>query len=571
MAGKIPQHFIDDLLSRVDVVEVIDARVTLKKTGRDYMACCPFHNEKTPSFSVSQPKQFYHCFGCGVNGNAIGFLMEYEGMHFVDAIEALAESVGLEVPRDEQAAQRRDETKPLFATLEKVTRFYRESLRDAPAAKAYLKGRGLSSETAKRFSIGYAPDGWDALQTALAGEERQLLTTGMLIPGKGGAGTATGRPYQRFRDRVMFPIRDRRGRVIAFGGRVLGDTEPKYLNSPETPLFHKSRELYGLFEARRSAQELGAVIVVEGYMDVVALAEHGIENCVATLGTAANREHSEILFRTVPNIVFCFDGDRAGRAAAARAMLATLPCLEDGRDAHFMFLPDGEDPDSIVKAGGSTGFQKLLASRLTVIDFLYEHLCAEIDVNSIGGKAQLAERAKPLLATIPRGVYRQLAVARLEELIGLSLGRERATAAPIPQTPRQRTKVEGGLDPMSRAALLVLQYPPVVGSQSPEDIEIDEGLRGASVLHRLIGYCDQNPSITTARLLERFRDTTDYTYLADLATRQYLPDGVELDTETALADFAHALDLLKKLSRQMSAERKAPLESRRGLLGRKRS
>jgi len=570
MAGKIPQHFIDDLLSRVDVVEVIDARVTLKKTGRDYMACCPFHNEKTPSFSVSQPKQFYHCFGCGVNGNAIGFLMEYEGMHFVDAIEALAESVGLEVPRDEQAAQRRDETKPLFATLEKVTRFYRESLRDAPAAKAYLKGRGLSSETARRFSIGYAPDGWDALQTALAGEERQLLTTGMLIPGKGGAGTAAGRPYQRFRDRVMFPIRDRRGRVIAFGGRVLGDAEPKYLNSPETPLFHKSRELYGLFEARRSAQELGAVIVVEGYMDVVALAEHGIENCVATLGTAANREHSEILFRTVPNIVFCFDGDRAGRAAAARAMLATLPCLEDGRDAHFMFLPDGEDPDSIVKAGGSAGFQRLLASRLTVVDFLYEHLCAEIDVNSIGGKAQLAERAKPLLATIPRGVYRQLAVARLETLIGLSLGRERATAAPILQTPRQRTKVAGGLDPMSRAALLVLQYPPVVGSQSPENIEIDEGLERAALLHRLIGYCDQNPSITTARLLERFRDTADYRYLADLATRQYLPDGVELDTETALADFAHALDQLKKLSRQQIAERKAPPEARLGLLGRKR-
>lgn len=569
MAGKIPQHFIDDLLSRVDVVEVIDARVTLKKAGRDYMACCPFHNEKTPSFSVSQPKQFYHCFGCGVNGNAIGFLMEYEGMHFVDAIEALAESVGMEVPRDEQAAQRRDETKPLYATLEKVTRFYRQSLRDAPAAKEYLKGRGLSSETARRFGIGYAPDGWDALQTALGGEERNLLTTGMLIPGKGGTGTASGRPYQRFRDRVMFPIRDRRGRVIAFGGRLLGDAEPKYLNSPETPLFHKSRELYGLFEARRAAQELGAVIVVEGYMDVVALAEHGIDNCVATLGTAANREHSELLFRTVPNIVFCFDGDRAGRAAASRAMLATLPCLTDGRDAHFMFLPDGEDPDSIVKAGGSAGFLDLLATRLPVVDFLFEHLSAGIDVDSIGGKAQLAEQAKPLLATIPRGVYRQLAVQRLERLIGLSLGQERATAAPPPQTPRQRLTVEGALDPMARAALLMLQHPPVVAGQPPEAIEVDESLRGAATLLRLVSYCDQDPSITTARLLERFRDTTDHAYLSRLATHHYLPDNAELDAETAHTEFTHALDQLRKLSRQSGVDRLAPA-ARRGLLGRTR-
>ena len=380
-------------------------------------------------------------------------------MHFVDAVEALAESVGVEVPRDE--------TRPLYATLDKVALFYREALREAID---YLKRRGLSGETAKRFGIGYAPDGWDALQAAVRGEEGNLVTTGMLIPGKDG-----GRPYQRFRDRVTFPIRDRRGRVIAFGGRVLGDAEPKYLNSPETPLFHKGRELYGLHEARRAAQESGAVIVVEGYMDVVVLARHGIDNAVATLGTAANTDHSEALFRVVPNIVFCSDGDRAGRAAAARALVATLPCLADGRDAHFLFLPDGEDPDSLVRARGADGFRELLAARVPIIDFLYQHLADDIDTSGIGGKAQLAERAKPLLATIPPGVYRQLAVRRLEALVGVAV--EMEATRPMAAAPSARARPSAasavsldhdvGRQLIARAMSLILQHPTIVATLPP--------------------------------------------------------------------------------------------------------
>jgi len=567
MAGKIPQHFIDELLARVDVVEVIDARVTLKKTGRDHMACCPFHNEKTPSFSVSQPKQFYHCFGCGANGNAIGFLMEYENMHFVDAVEALAESVGMEVPRDEQAAKARDETRPLYATLEKVTLFYQQSLRDAPAAIDYLKRRGLSGETALRFGIGYAPDGWDALQSSVTGEEEQLLATGMLIAGKDG-----GRPYQRFRDRVMFPIRDRRGRVIAFGGRVLGDAEPKYLNSPETPLFHKGRELYGLFEARRSAQESGSVIVVEGYMDVVALAQHGVENAVATLGTAANREHSEALYRVVPNIVFCFDGDRAGRAAAARALLATLPCLQDGHDAHFLFLPDGEDPDSIVEARGAEGFHALLEARVPIVEFLYEHLASEIDTSGIGGKAQLAERARPVLATIPRGVYRTLAVRRFEEIVGVPMGMdERASPARVPSSRARDVAGESARDGYARprntggathiddigrkqivrAMMLILQHPIVVGMLPVESFEFDDTLPGADVLLELVAHCEKAPEITTGRLLERFRGRACHTRLTELA-RSSPVAGLELEDAGAADELA---DCFAKLAR-FSARRK---------------
>jgi len=570
MAGKIPQHFIDELLARVDVVEVVDARVTLKKAGRDHMACCPFHNEKTPSFSVSQSKQFYHCFGCGANGNAIGFLMEYENMHFVDAVEALAESVGMEVPRDEQAAKARDETRPLYATLEKVTLFYQRGLRDAPEAIDYLKRRGLSGETAKRFGIGYAPNGWDALQQSVAEEEANLLATGMLIPGKDG-----GRPYQRFRDRIMFPIRDRRGRAIAFGGRVLGNAEPKYLNSPETPLFHKGRELYGLYEARRAAQTSGTVIVVEGYMDVVALAHHGIENAVATLGTAANREHSEALFRVVPNIVFCFDGDRAGRAAAARALLATLPCLQDGRDAHFLFLPEGEDPDSIVRARGTEGFLELLSARTPIIDFLHEHLASEIDTSGIGGKAQLAERAKPLLATIPHGVIRQLATRRFEEIVGVTLFEERRPVRPSAPRPAPgravlTSETVAGKQ-LPRAMMCLLQYPSVVLTVPPEQYEFDESVPGTDVLLQLICYCDAEPEITPARLIERFRHTPFHERLGELANTSPLMPGFPFDLDSATEEFANCVEKLSRLGKRRRRLVDTASAARLGLLSINRS
>ena len=568
MAGKIPRQFIDDLLAKVDVVDVVNQRVTLKKSGSNYSACCPFHNEKTPSFTVSQTKQFYHCFGCSANGNAISFLMEYEGMHFVDAIEALAESVGMDVPRDQQAAQVRDDTKPLYTLIESVAAYYQSELRKSPVAIEYLKKRGLSGDTAKRFAIGFVPDGWDGLQKSFPQEEAALVKTGMLIQADAGK-----RPYQRFRNRIMFPIRDKRGRFIGFGGRVLDNQEPKYLNSPETPLFHKGNELYGLFEARKSAQDAAMAIVVEGYMDVVALAQHGIDNAVATLGTAANQQHSEILFRTVPNIVFCFDGDRAGRAAAWRALTATLPCLQDGRDAHFLFLPDGEDPDSVVKAGGAAGFNDLMTTRIPIIDYLYQYLASDVDMASIGGKAQLAEKAKPLLATIPKGVYKQLALQRLESLIGLSLQSERAAAAGATTTAAPR---RGGNDnataltPMSRVVLLCLQYPSVVQSDNTRAEEISLELTGADVLHALLRFCREEPAITTARLLERFRDTKRYDFLVKLATRTYFPDGREMDEETASIEFTQCMERLRERSQRRLVDRIAPA-GKIGLMGVKRN
>ena len=532
MAGPIPQAFIDDLLSRIDIVDVITPRVTLKKSGSNHMACCPFHNENTPSFSVSQPKQFYYCFGCGEKGNAIGFLMAYENMHFVDAVETLAESIGLEVPRDEKSAQAHSNNKPLYTLMESVNEFFQTSLRDSPEAIDYLKARGLSGEIAKRYGIGFAPDGWDALTKAIPNEEEALIKTGMLIR------KDDQRSYQRFRQRIMFPIRDRRGRVIGFGGRVLDKQEPKYLNSPETPLFHKGSELYGLFEARKAIQDAGMAIVVEGYMDVVALAEHQVDNAVATLGTAANQQHSEILFKVVPNIVFCFDGDKAGRSAAWRALVNTLPCLQDGRDAHFLFLPDGEDPDSIVSQHGHAGFQDRLSQRQSIIDFLYDHLASDIDMSSIGGKAALADKARPLLETIPRSVYKQLATRRLETLIGLPMGSERAGAQAQrvkPVTPQ----LNNNLTAMSRAVLLALQHPAMVHRHAAEhpDQTIDESVRGSDVLLKIIEHCRDDADMTTARLLERFRDSPNHAYLTNLAVKPYWPDHREMDETMAESEF----------------------------------
>lgn len=558
MAGQIPQHFIDDLLAKVNIVDVIDLRVSLKKSGSNHSACCPFHNEKTPSFTVSETKQFYHCFGCSANGNAIGFLMEYDGMHFVDAIETLAESVGMDVPRDQKAAQVRDSSKPLYTLMESIAAYYQGELRRSPHAIEYLKARGLSGETAKQFGIGFVPDGWDGLQKAFPNEDAAMLKTGMLIKGDGGK-----RPYQRFRNRIMFPIRDRRGRVIAFGGRVLGNEEPKYLNSPETALFHKGSELYGLYEARKSAQEASMVIVVEGYMDVVALAQHAIENAVATLGTAANQQHSETLYRTVPNIVFCFDGDRAGRAAAWRALTATLPCLEDGRDAHFLFLPDGEDPDSVVKAGGAAGFNDLMTTRIPIVDYLYQHLANDVDMTSIGGKAQLAEKAKPLLATIPKGVYKQLALRRLESLIGLSLGSERAGAKP--KDKRAPLRQDAGLTPMSKAVQLCLQQPSVVRAVPADDYEINPELPGADILIKLVGFCNDDPKISTARLLERFRDGNRYDYLVKLTIKPYFPDGRDLNEQGAISEYVHCIQRIRERSRKKLSDQVNP-ERRVGLL-----
>jgi len=491
-------------------------------------------------------------------------------MHFVDAIEQLAESLGLEVPREGGDSRPRDESKPLHNLLGQVSQFYQQQLKEHEPAIEYLKQRGLSGETALRFGIGYAPDGWDALSKQFPNQSDELVKTGMLKHSDK-EGASQQRAYQRFRDRIMFPIRDRRGRVIAFGGRVMGQSEPKYLNSPETPLFHKGSELYGLYEARKAAQDAGSVIVVEGYMDVVALAQHGIEHSVATLGTAANQQHSDILFRIVPNIVFCFDGDAAGRKAAWRALVATLPALQDGRDAHFLFLPDGEDPDTIVSKFGAAGFYDRLAQRVPIIDFLYEHLAADIDITSIGGKAQLADKAKPLVNTLQPGVYKELAYRRLEALIGLSLSDNRPSPKRTyqPHNSSSSRQNEEGLTQMSRAVLIVLQHPRVVAALKGEENPVDPTMRGAEILNQLIADIQSEPTLSTAIILERLRDRPEHHFLSRLAVRPLYPDGRELDDDSALAEFTHAIAQLRKRGERKHGTQ-VDQSKRRGLLSRRR-
>ncbi len=423
MSGRIPQYFIDDLLDRLDIVEVIDRRVPLKKSGRNYTACCPFHDEKTPSFSVNQEKQFYHCFGCGAAGNAIGFLMDYERQDFPRAIESLADSAGLEVPREASVFHEDTQNKKnIYTILEKAADYYRDQLKKHPnkqIAIGYLKNRGLSGEITRDFDIGYAPPGWDNLLKALGNsqEDRQLLIDGGMLIEKEGE----NKLYDRFRDRIIFPIRDNRGRVIAFGGRVLGDDKPKYLNSPETPIFHKSKELYGLYQSRKSNRQLLRLLIVEGYMDVVALAQHGITWSAATLGTATSTEHLVRVFRQCPEVVFCFDGDEAGRKAAVRALESALPAMEDGRLARFLFLPQGEDPDSMVRRIGATDFTRLVNKAVPLEDYLFDSQSANLNLETLDGRARLSTLAAPLINKLPDGVFKKLMMKSLAERSGLTV------------------------------------------------------------------------------------------------------------------------------------------------------
>lgn len=439
MAGLIPQGFIDDLLNRTDIVDVVSSRVQLKKSGKNFTACCPFHKEKTPSFSVSPDKQFYYCFGCGAGGNALGFIMDHDNLDFPQAVEELAKAAGLEVPKEQGSRgqkPRQPVDSPLYPLLAAAADYYRGALKQHATRKAavdYLKKRGLSGEIARDFSLGYAPPGWDNLLKHLNSDNLQqkaMIDAGLLIEN-----AETGKRYDRFRDRVMFPIRDSRGRVIAFGGRVLGDDKPKYLNSPETPVFHKGQELYGLYEARKFNRNLDEIIVVEGYMDVIALAQQGLRNAVATLGTATSEEHLKRLFRVVPNVLFCFDGDQAGRKAAWRALEATLSSLQDGRRARFLFLPEGEDPDTLVRAEGTDAFRARINQHAQPLaDYFFEQLTREADPRSLEGKAHLATLAAPLVEKVPGANLRALMRQRLSEITGLSGAamNEMAQHAPAP-------------------------------------------------------------------------------------------------------------------------------------------
>lgn len=419
MSGRIPQSFIDDLLARTDIVGVIESRVPLKRAGRNYSACCPFHKEKTPSFTVSPDKQFYYCFGCGATGNAIGFLMDYERRAFPEAVEELAGRAGLTVPHeggdDNGQASR---SRALYDVLALADRGYQEQLRKhalRDRAVDYLRKRGLTGEIARRFGLGYAPPGWDHVLSSLGGDAAKnalLVEAGLVV-------TQDGKTYDRFRDRVMFPIRDLRGRVIGFGGRVIGDGKPKYLNSPETPVFHKGRELYGLYEAKQANKTLERLLVVEGYMDVIALAQQGITNAVATLGTACTGDHVDLLFRHAGEVVFCFDGDAAGRKAAWRALEATLPKMLDGRSARVLFLPAQHDPDSLVRSEGVAAFNDLLAKADSVDDVLFRELTARVDLSRTDGRARLAAIAKPYLAQVPGEVLRTLMAQKLADIAQL--------------------------------------------------------------------------------------------------------------------------------------------------------
>src|SRR5664279_5667626 len=413
----IPNDFIQTLLSRVDIVDVVDRLVPLKKAGANFIACCPFHSEKTPSFTVSQTKQFYHCFGCGAHGTAVGFLMEFSGKTFPEAVEELARDAGLEVPRVEPRpgdVERREQAQDLAGLLLAAAKFYRAELKDAPRAIEYLKGRGLTGAIAAHFGVGYAPDAWQPLANAFERyDDPELETAGLVLAGDG------GKRYDRFRDRIMFPIHDSRGRGFGFGGRVLGDGEPKYLNSPETPLFSKGRELYGLYLARDAIRDAGKVIVVEGYMDVVALAQHGVEYAVATLGTATTPIHVQKLLRQSDRVIFCFDGDTAGRKAAWRALENALPALVDGKNAGFLFLPDGEDPDDYVRARGKAAFEALIERATPLSEYLLAELSARHPPVNAEGRAALVTAARPLLGQIVAPVMAALLRRRLADLTGL--------------------------------------------------------------------------------------------------------------------------------------------------------
>ncbi len=546
--SRIPQHFIDEIVARTDIVDVITSRVPLKKAGREFKACCPFHDEKTPSFTVSPDKQFYHCFGCGAHGTAVGFLLEYERLSFVEAIEELAGRLGMEVPREKSDQPRPSDD--LYDLLARADRYFREQLRGNAAAIGYLKGRGVVGEVAARFGIGYAPASWDGLLKHLGGDVGRALAAGLVIARDDGSGH-----YDRFRGRIMFPIRDHRGRTVAFGGRAMEDKGPKYLNSPETEVFHKGRELYGLYEARQSRDDLSRILVVEGYMDVVGLAQYGINNCVATLGTATTPDHLSRLFRIARDVVFCFDGDRAGRAAAWRALRVSLGQIRDGRQVRFLFVPEGEDPDSLVRNEGADAFRARLDEAVPLSEFLIEHLRSETDTASLDGRARLAELARPLVAQVPEGVYRDMLTERLAQEVGLPgerLARHLPKAEPaVPRRPA-RAAASGARPPLVRQCIaLLLKHP-----SSAADANVPDGMErwttpGVDILTTLLEQLAREPHLTTAGVLERWRSHEHFRHLEQLASGESLINEAQAATEL--------IGLIGRLSDQERARRRNAL------------
>ena len=587
MAGLIPQQFIDDVLDRVDIVEVIDRRVSLKKSGRNYTACCPFHDEKNPSFSVNPDKQFFYCFGCGAGGNSVGFIMDYENIDFPAAVESLAAMVGLEVPREETGGnshlqrQRKSQAQSLYDVLAWTAHHFQTQLRqhsNKTQAIDYLKNRGLSGEVARDFGIGYAPPGWDNLLQAIDDNDNkaqqqkiaQLETCGMLVK------KDNGDFYDRFRERIIFPIRDNRGRVIAFGGRVLNDDKPKYLNSPETPVFHKQRELYGLYEARKANRQLDYLLMVEGYMDVVSLVQYGISNAVATLGTASSIYHLEKIFRHTSKLVVCFDGDSAGKKAAARLLETALPAMSDGREVCFLFLPDGEDPDTYVRSNGKEAFFHTVDQAMPLEDFLFATASEGISLDSVAGKAKLSQSALPLIQQLPHGVFKQLMLNRLATETGaeIDLLQSREAELSAAKTPsstkapassptnnnsnstRQASKpapttnkpaaTELGLEktPIVWAIALLLHYPQLAKSSEMPSCVATINSEEAKLLLKLFNHIQaQSQTVTTSMLLGYWHGTAEAAALNHCASR-HKPSEQEAVAKQELSD------VLKRIQEQ---------------------
>ncbi len=539
MPGLIPQSFIDELIARCDIVEVISGRVGLKKAGREYQACCPFHDEKSPSFTVSPGKQFYHCFGCGAHGNVVGFVMEYDRLGFIDAVEELAQKAGLTVPRDE--ARRDDGLDEVYAVLAEAQQIYQAALKKSPEAIAYLKDRGIDGAIARDYSMGFAPDAWDTVSRWAGGKKDReaILDKAGLTSSRQSGGV-----YDKFRGRVMFPIHDTRGRPVAFGGRVMGASDgPKYLNSPETPLFQKGRQLYGLYQARQAHKTLKRLLVVEGYMDVVALAQFGLTESVATLGTATTADHAELLFRSAPEIYFCFDGDRAGRKAAHRAMESVLPRLKDGRQARFLFLPDGEDPDTLIRQRGLDEFEALLAAARPLSEVFFSRYQAEVDLNSLDGRARLVELCKPFLAQIPDGAFRDMMYERLGELARSSTVAPKPAGEAFRPDPRggQRRAESAAQPSLIRQAITLLVHHPKLGaSAAPVEQLIAYSRKGVALLVELYQWCRDHPDAVTAQMLSHWEGHPDYPALQKLAN---LPDPLA-DNHDVGAEFAGAIERL---------------------------
>jgi len=554
--ARIPDAFIDDLLARTDIVELVGSRVPLKRQGKEYSSRCPFHDERSASFTVSPTKQFYHCFGCGAHGTAISFLMNYDRLEFLDAVDELAKRVGMEVPRDTQQRNATPDSVDQYAALEAANKFFQKQLAISDKARGYFDRRGVDDAIRSQFGLGYAPDGFSALRDALGTDPRRMALlerVGLFSKND------KGHVYDKFRDRVMFPIHDRRGRTIAFGGRVLDpEDSPKYLNSPETPLFHKGRELYGLWQVRQSNQKIERLIVVEGYMDVIALFQHGITQAVATLGTATTPDHAELLFRNAPDVYFCFDGDRAGRGAASKAMESVLPRMKDGRQAFFLFLPDGEDPDTLVRSEGSAGFDVRLRDATPLSTFFFDELAKDVNLGTLDGKARLAERAKPLLAQIPDGAFGDLMRQRLTELTGVG-ARANASATAQPARTRPQAAHTQKRSLVRSAIALLLQQPSLALALEPPYTFNILRQPGVPLLTELVALVRERPDITTGGVLEHFAEREEVVALQKLASQ-------DMPGEEALwrDEF---LDAMRQLEKQTLLQRIDELQAKQREVG----